>query len=60
MVVEVTDTHYKMTVGQAGYAIRKDDTSYETFESAAEFLSVESRQSVTVAQIMEAINAIKA
>lgn len=60
MNIEETDTYYKIAIGQAGYAIRKDDTSQETLESAAEFLSGESRQSVTVTQIVEAINALKA
>lgn len=60
MGIEETTTHYKITVGGAGYAIAKDDTSHETLQSAAEFLSGESKQSVTVAQIVEAINATKA
>ena len=60
MKIEQTDTHYKITINGAGYAISKDDTSQQTLQDAADFLSGETRQSVTVTQIVEAINALKA
>lgn len=59
MKIEQTETHYKIKIGNAGYAIAKTDSSFETLKKASEFLSAESGQGVTITQLQEAISGLK-